>query len=407
MRDGWREVTLGSVVERRTDFVPVVPDQKYTILGVQRSGWGFVEREPIKGSDQKFTKLLQVAEDDLVYRTITAFEAPAAVVGPDQAGKFVTPQTFPVFRIDQTQMLPRFMEALTTWPTFHEEMSSRCTGSVLRRKTLSIGAFESIPLSLPPLDEQRRIVDLIGALDDTLAAADKVASGLEPAWWAMARKLQEDCVDVPVRVLGDISDIHGGLTKNKKDAERPDAVEVPYLRVANVHRRRLVLDDVATIVAARKRVEAALLKPGDLLMNEGGDRDKLGRGAVWRGEVEGCTHQNHVFRVRITDEEFVPEFVSAWANSFGQKWFEVNGSQTTGIASISKTTLSRFPVPAIPRADQTRWSDLLDTITEHEWQVRGQVDRLRALRSNLLTALLSGEHEIPESYDELMEESAA
>lgn len=280
----------------------------------------------------------------------------------------------------------------------HAQASS--AGSRMPRTSAKL--MSSLKVPVPPLAEQRRIVDLLAAVDTARAAANELADGLEFMWWSLAKKLAEDALGLPTTRLEDLADIHGGLTKNKKDADRDDAVEVPYLRVANVHRRRLVLHDVASIIAARPRVEAALLEPGDILMNEGGDRDKLGRGAIWRGEVAGCTHQNHVFRVRVTHPGFVPEFVSAWANSFGRKWFEVHGAQTTGIASISKTTLSKFPVPTLPLEEQQRWATLLDGVTEQEWEVRAQLERLGRLRSNLLTALLSGEHEIPDSYDELL-----
>ncbi|MBE1538114.1 type I restriction enzyme S subunit [Micrococcus yunnanensis] len=266
-------------------------------------------------------------------------------------------------------------------------------------------AYE-IPVVIPPMSQQRRIVDLMTAVDDAFESTTQLADTAEVLWWELTRDLETACDGLDLKPLGDISDIHGGLTKNKNDALRPDVIEAPYLRVANVYRRYLNLDEVSTIVASQKRIEGAILQPGDLLMNEGGDRDKLGRGAVWRGQIDGCTHQNHVFRVRVTDAEFVPEFVSAWANSYGKKWFDINASQTTGIASISKTTLSKFPVPVLPYADQERWADLLDTLTTHEWELRVQLKNLRDLRSNLLTALLSGKHEIPDVYDEIMEVSS-
>lgn len=407
MREGWHRVALGELIEKRSDFTTVDSDTEYVILGVKRSGWGFVEREPIYGREQKFTKLMRVEEDDLVYRTITAFEAPSGVVGPEEAGLYVTPQTFPVFRIDEQQLLPEYMRLLTKWPEFHAAMAARCTGSVLRRKTLSVSAFRSIPVALPSPTEQRRITNMIAALDRQLAVSDEVGSSLEEMWWTLAGQLEAEAAGTEMAPLGSIAAIHGGLTKNKKDADRPDAMEAPYLRVANVLRHRLDLSEVSTIVASRSRIKTSQLEPGDLLMAEGGDRDKLGRGAVWRGEVKGCTHQNHVFRARITDEGFHPEFVSSWANSFGKQWFDVNGSQTTGIASISKATLSRFPVPRMTLQDQERWAELLDGVIYQEDLVRAQVERLSTLRANLLTALLSGEHEIPETYDELLEGAAA
>lgn len=407
MREGWREVTLGELVTKRDDFTPVEPEEEYVILGVQRSGWGFVERKPILGREQKFTKLIKVEQDNLVYRTITAFEAPSAVVGEAEDDLYVTPQTFPVFRIDTAQLLPSYMKLLTTWPIFHQEMSARCTGTVLRRKTLSVKAFNSIVLQLPPLDEQRRIVDLIGSVDDAIETVNGSSPILERMWWSLASEIELSPSITDTRLLGDISDIHGGLTKNKMDAERSDTTDAPYLRVANVTRRRLILDEVSTITTSAERIRRAQLQDGDLLMTEGGDRDKLGRGAVWRNQIPGCTHQNHLFRVHITDPGFVPEFVMAWTNSFGRMWFDIHAAQTTGIASISKSTLSKFPVPVLSLEEQARWAALLDEVTGSEDCLITYADHLRTLRSNLLSALLSGEHEIPESYDEVLEEAAS
>lgn len=203
--------------------------------------------------------------------------------------------------------------------------------------------------------------------------------------------------------LNAIADISGGLTKNKKDLDRPDLVEVPYLRVANVHRRYLDLRTVATIRTTAVKAEALRLLPGDVLFNEGGDRDKLGRGDVWKGQVEGCIHQNHVFRARVTDRAFDPRFVSAWGNTFGKAWFETFGTQTTGIASINRGTLSRFPVPNIERDVQSRWADLLDAVVAAHDADQAELTRLRMFRSALLTSLLSQDVEIPESYDVSLE----
>jgi type I restriction enzyme S subunit len=102
-------------------------------------------------------------------------------------------------------------------------------------------------------------------------------------------------------------------------------------------------------------------------MNEGGDRDKLGRGWVWRDEVDQCLHQNHVFRIRLNDPTFPPEFISLYANELGRGYFLAQAKQTTNLASISKTKLSGLPI-RLPSADdahaalkyyddQTRWTN--------------------------------------------------
>lgn len=77
--------------------------------------------------------------------------------------------------------------------------------------------------------------------------------------------------------------------------------------------------------------------PGDVLMTEGGDLDKLGRGTVWRGEIEECLHQNHVFAVRPVKERLDSRYLSLLTrSSLARRYFEGTGVKTTNLASTSQ-----------------------------------------------------------------------
>lgn len=154
--------------------------------------------------------------------------------------------------------------------------------------------------------------------------------------------------------LATIADIDGGITKDQKRHRTPTMREVPYLRVANVQRSYLDLQEMKTILAEDTEIAAMRLLKGDVLFTEGGDRDKLGRGWVWNGEIEECIHQNHIFRARLCLPLVEPKFVSLHGNFFGQRWFASTGKQTTNLASINKGVLSRFPVPLAPLNEQRR-----------------------------------------------------
>lgn len=401
MREGWDVLRFGDVMDLESRREPVVDGREYPVVGVLGFGRGLVYRDPVTSRTTSYRELNVIGPNRIVYSKLKAFEGAITVTPTDLSERYASGE-FPTF-MPTTRVLPAFFRLLTQRRELWDSLAAGSKGMGGRRERINPRDFLTISALFPPVSEQRRIVDLVGALDEAIAGAAASCDRAESLWWRLATELQEAVGQGPVKALGDIADISGGLTKNVRDAERADAVEVPYLRVANVLRRRLDLGDVATISAPRSRVESTRLQPGDVLMNEGGDRDKLGRGAVWRGQIPGCTHQNHVFRARLRAEDFSPDFVSAWANSYGQRWFETHGTQTTGIASINKTTLSRFPVPHIPLEHQVRWADLLQSITDQEDSYRAQVERLGRLRKSLLTALLSGAHGIPESYDELME----
>jgi type I restriction enzyme S subunit len=147
---------------------------------------------------------------------------------------------------------------------------------------------------------------------------------------------------------GSLCAIKSGVALGKKRPAGVQLVELPYLRVANVQRGWLNLETMKTIPVTPKEAEALLLHPGDILMNEGGDRDKLGRGWVWEGQIPRCIHQNHVFRLRPRTKDIPGTYISHYSNEFGQQYFVDEGKQTTNLASISMTKISALPVPVAP-----------------------------------------------------------
>ncbi len=183
------------------------------------------------------------------------------------------------------------------------------------------------------------------------------------------------------------------VSKNRK---HKNPVVVPYLRVANVQRGRLVLDEVKRMEIERDRLADLSLKAGDVLFNEGGDRDKLGRGWVWDGQIEPCITQNHVFRASPFDPEaLLPRFLSHWGNIFGQQFFLDEGTQTTNLASINKGVLSSFPVPIPPIAEQHQIVAEVEartTAIDHlEAELDRQISRASRLRQSILTKAFAGE----------------
>ncbi len=191
-----------------------------------------------------------------------------------------------------------------------------------------------------------------------------------------------------------ISELKGGVTKGQRYASEQTLREVPYLRVANVQRGFLDLDRVTTIETSEKNIERLRLKAGDVLFTEGGDRDKLGRGWVWKGEIEGCIHQNHVFRSRPFSNSVIPEFVSWWGNSFGQDFFSRFGKQTTNLASINLTVLSQFPIPVPPLVEQRRIvaevERRLSVVQQADATVEASLARAERLRQSILKKAFSG-----------------
>ncbi|MGH9131529.1 MAG: restriction endonuclease subunit S [Acidimicrobiales bacterium] len=233
-----------------------------------------------------------------------------------------------------------------------DDLRRRSHGSGVVHVTREV--FDDTPVQLPPLTEQERIV---AAIDEQLSRLDEAERLLRSGQLRVLRMRSSVLAAVTPMggrwtSLGEIAEIVGGVTKDSKRQSDPSLVEVPYLRVANVQRGYLDLSEITNIRVRPEKAKALRLEAGDILFNEGGDRDKLGRGWVWQGEVHDCIHQNHVFRARLLTDDFDPKYVSYHGNTFGQRWFEKMGKQTTNLASINLRVLKSFPVPDLPVGEQ-------------------------------------------------------
>lgn len=175
----------------------------------------------------------------------------------------------------------------------------------------------------------------------------------------------------------DVFTIVSGVTKGQHVASS-EAVEIPYLRVANVQRGYLDLSLVKTLIVKAADRDRYALVSGDVLMTEGGDWDKLGRAAIWSGEIEDCIHQNHVFRVRSPSKDLHAAWTVLYVNSVpGRRYFEDAAKQTTNLASINMTQLRGCPLPLPPLAEQRR--------------IVAKVDELMALCDQLEAARVARE----------------
>ncbi|MFG3077748.1 restriction endonuclease subunit S [Streptomyces sp. NPDC048225] len=336
------------------------------------------------------------------------------------------PDTMIRIRTSPDHVEPRFLAHLWNSPAVRRQIErSARTGTGINK--VSQSAVREVALPLPPTAEQSRIAD---SLDERLTRLDTIESRLLStqrrleklrdfvmvaaatgvlAWDAAPQQLPiadalgvKDGVLPPLAAgwrwtrLQDIADVVGGVTKDSKNQHDPALSEVPYLRVANAQRARLELSQVAKIRVAPKTLEKLRLRDGDLLMTEGGDRDKLGRGWIWEGQIENCIHQNHLFRARVLEQSTHPKLLGWYVNSWARSWFEANGKQSVNLASISISKVKLLPVP-VPPADEQEQTDFV----ELGERVLARFDRLviacetgltrtTALRRALLSEAFSG-----------------
>lgn len=189
--------------------------------------------------------------------------------------------------------------------------------------------------------------------------------------------------------LGEVTDIASGVAKGRKLAGRKTQF-FPYLRVANVQRWYLDLEVMKEIEIPIEELDKYKLKVGDILLTEGGDWDKLGRSAIWQGEIENCIHQNHVFRARPLDKGILPEWTVMFTNSpVGRRYFESAAKRTTNLASINMTQLRFCPFSLPPLAEQKRIVAKVDELMRECDQLEAQLRQQQQLAEQFAASAVS------------------
>ncbi|ENZ1723048.1 TPA: restriction endonuclease subunit S [Pseudomonas aeruginosa] len=249
------------------------------------------------------------------------------------------------------------------------------------------------------IEEQQRLIELLKEKRQAVIS-HAVTKGLDPTV-SMKESGVEWLGEVPahwnVGTLRWYATIQGGVAKGK-DYEGRETVVMPYLRVANVQNGYVDLAEVKEIAVLESEVERYRLRAGDVLMNEGGDNDKLGRGTVWQAQIDPCLHQNHVFAIRpngLLRAEWLAAFTQA---EQARTYFYLNSKQSTNLASISASNVMSLALPIPSEKEQLEILTYLEADRSRHEELTAvavsTVELLQERRSALISAAVTGKIDV-------------
>lgn len=369
----------------------------------------------VTSEDTSKYKYVQVG--DFVVNKMKAWQGSVAV--SDYEG-IVSPAYY-VYKFTDSGFHKRYFHYLLR-SCYKEEFMRLSEGIRIGQWDLSSDDLDNVPILLPPTEEQRAIalyLDNTTKCIEELISEAKVSIEEYKSWKAsiiyeaVTKGLNADVKmkDSGVEWIGAVpSDWHiskirnfvsirSGITLGKQYSAGMQLVSRPYLRVANVKAEYLDLNDVATIMVTKEEAEKYALSPGELLMTEGGDRDKLGRGTIWNGEIPGCLHQNHVFAVRVNEKFMLTEYLSyLTASPVGRVYFDLTAKKTTNLASTNSTTILQFSVPVPSLKEQQEIVEMLnqkcDSINKIIVEKQKLINDLEAYKKSLIFEVVTGKRQV-------------
>jgi type I restriction enzyme S subunit len=383
-------VPVGDYLEKVKTCSPaaVFKDELFDYLdisSVDRDSKTITGATKIKGVEAPSRARQVVQAGDVLVSTVRPNLNAVAQVG-DEYHNAVASTGFCVLRPKKGILHSNYLLHWVKSPTFINDMVARATGA--NYPAVSDKTVKTSLIPLPSFEEQQRIADTL----DTADALRRKDQELLRKYNELAQSIFHETFgelnahngDYSVVHLRDLADATSGITKNAR-LKPEDMVEVPYLRVANVQDGYLNLDEIKTITASARDVAKYQLQTGDIVITEGGDPDKLGRGTVWNEEVSGCSFQNHIFRIRVTDDRITPYFLSKVIGSkYGKAYFLKAAKQTTGIATINSSQLKAFPVILPPKRLQMDYEAKMARLSAQKQLVTSSAAASNHLLQNLL-----------------------
>lgn len=236
--------------------------------------------------------------------------------------------------------------------------------------------------------EQKSIAEILSKMDSLISLRKQQIAKLDELVKARFVEMFGDVLlnsmQWPEKTLERMADIVSGITKGRKTTET-DLQEVPYMAVSNVKDGYIDWTTVKTILATRQEIEQYRLMPDDILMTEGGDPDKVGRGAIIKVPLKNSIHQNHIFRVRLNEQEILPSFFAEYLrHQKVKRYFLGCAKQTTGIASINMRQLRALPTLVPPLSLQKHFAAFVERVDQQKQTVQQSLEKLELMKKALM-----------------------
>jgi type I restriction enzyme S subunit len=176
MSKSWPRVSIGEAVSPVERSEVPIPGKYYRQIGVRLWGQGAYEREILDGGQTKYQALYRVEAGDIIVNKIWARNGSVAVVNGKLGGCFCSGE-FPIYAPDRNRIEPRWFHWITktSWFWYECDLKSRGTSG---KNRIRPEKFLEIPIPLPPLEEQRRIVTRIGELATKIGEAQRLRQQL-------------------------------------------------------------------------------------------------------------------------------------------------------------------------------------------------------------------------------------
>ncbi len=364
MKQRWRESLIGDLCRTVDRWEEPVPGVEYRQIGVRLWGNGAYEREPLDGADTKYAKLNCVRTGDIIVNKIWARNGSVSVVDGKLDGCYCSGE-FPLFEPLPEKLESRWFYLITKTRRFWDccDVQSRGTSG---KNRIRPERFLEIPIPLPPLPEQRRIVAKVEELATKIAESQSIRQRLVVETDSVPSSVADSVFDSVQCTWRTIDELVGrGNLRNGKSIKPMDILTgVQCIRLSALENGRINCRDAKPVAMTEEEAKPYLMKPGDVFVMRGnGSKHLVGRAGLVEGTIPGTIFPDLFIRIPLEGTGVSSHFFVRFWNSRQMRTVIENTCKTTsGIWKINQGHIASFSIPVPLPSEQRRIVAHLDDL---------------------------------------------
>lgn len=402
----WAEVKLGDIafeVNERCDtnkHFPVLSMTKYN---------GFVPSQEYFGR-QVYSRDLSnykvVRQGQFAYATIHLDEGAIDLLREYKAG-LISPM-YTVFTPDLEKVDPEFLSYLLKSEQLVAKYGQLGQGTVNRRKSIGFNILSNMRFSIPSRQDQERIVQVLLALDEAIEATRAVIEQIRRLKVTLLQNLLTDGLPgwhnkfkqskYLGRIPNDWSETCLGalLLEPIRNGYSPISPNLPtghwVMTLSAVSLEGYQSTGVKPAPLEDPNVQAAVAKPGDILVSRSNTRELVGLAGIYDGKPSPCSYSDLLMRVRVQQNKVINEYTLLCLLSWrSRNYFAKTSRGTSGsMKKIDRQILESLPVPLPSLEEQNKIVRAIESIGQRLESETEHLSQLTLMKKTLGQGLLTG-----------------
>jgi type I restriction enzyme S subunit len=406
MRDGW---TLFNMEDVCTKFgagpfgsnmkvstfveegIPVISGNHMSELELVEDSFNFISSDH---ADRLQSSIVQ--RNDVVITKAGTIGQVSLISEKSRYTKYVLSSRQLFVRPNTAVVNPKYLAILLKYGGGQEQILSNVNRTGVPSLSQAVSFIKKVKVELPSLPEQNRIVDLISSVDSYIHGLQQMLEGSKRLRNAVLHDLLAASGDGWVhKTLGEVAVLQMGRTPSRREPRYwTRDLDFPFCTIADMDSKFVDPKREGVTKLAIQDGRAKVAKGGTLLMSFKLTIGRMGFAArdIYPNEA--------IVMINANETEVLNDFLFL---ALGLMDLTEGSGRAVKGSTLNSGSIAAISLSIPPLTEQKRIVEILSPLDDMVNRARQAKEQSNILRSGLLSDLLSGEHEIPSSYDKIMD----